>query len=101
MTTAAANNNSLFAATVSRVGENDNLPFAPTSPSADELSPLGGSSPTQDESSRENNNSHYQRNSLGDEKILCYKKILIVESENNSENNSKKIPQKNYLEKIY
>ena len=53
MTTAAANNNSLFAATGSCVGANDILPLAPTSPSVDESSPLGGSSPTQDESSRE------------------------------------------------
>ena len=36
MTTAAANNDSLFAATGSRVGANKNSPFAPTSPSVDE-----------------------------------------------------------------
>ena len=98
MTTAAANNDLLFDATGSRVGANDNSAFAPTSPSVDESSPLGGSSPTQDESSREpvviklttaatvdgaagkssmapsNNNSHYQCNLCGDEKILCNKK---------------------------
>ena len=98
MTTAAANNDSLFAATGSRVGANDNLPYAPTSSSFDKSSPLGGSSPTQEESSREpvvikittaatvdgttdelskapsNNYSHYQRDLRGDEKKLCTKK---------------------------
>ena len=53
MTTVVANNDSLFAATGSCVGANDESSFAPTSPSVDESSPLGGSSPTQDESSRE------------------------------------------------
>ena len=53
MTTVVANNDSLFATTGSCVGANDDSSFAPTSPSVDESSPLGGSSPTQDESSRE------------------------------------------------
>ena len=53
MTTAVAITNLLFAPTGSCVGANDNSPFAPTSPSVDESSPLGGSSPTQDELSRE------------------------------------------------
>ena len=46
-----------------------------------------------------NNNSHYQCDSCGDEKILCNKKILIVESENNSENNSKNISTKSLFGK--
>ena len=135
MITAAANNDLLFAAIRSRVEANDNLSFAPLSPSVDKLSQLGGSSPIQDELSRElvviklttaatidnssivaatvdgatgkssttpsNNNSHYQCNSHGDEKILCNKKILIAESENNSENNSKSISTKKFIWKNF
>ena len=51
--TTAANNDSLFAATGSCVGANDNAPFGHTSHSVDKLSPLGGSSPNQDKLSRE------------------------------------------------